>query len=280
MITKLRSLLNIIRPLNTFQSSIAVLITASLFGNFPPLSILLLTIFVVATFLGAGNAINDYFDAEIDKINRPNRSIPLGKISKNEVLIFAIFLFLIGIFIFLNIRTTLSSILLLTNLLLLIIYTPLLKPTAFLGNIGVSYLLGSTFIFSADIFGDFQLGVIPALLAFSFNLSRELVKDIEDIQGDKTNNLKTLPILIGISNSKKIIAFLIVLIIAFCFIPYTLGIYGKFYLFVVILTVEIPLIFVLYLVLISNDKKDFSRISNLMKILVFCGLISIYLGKF
>jgi len=280
MVKKLRAFLKIIRPLNNFQSSIAVLITASLFSNFPPVSILLLTIFVVASFLGAGNAINDFFDAEIDKTNRPNRPIPSGVISKNEVLIFSTILFLTGILAFMKISTSLSTILLVTNLLLLIMYTPILKPSAFLGNIAVSYLLGSAFLFSAEIFGDIKVGIVPALLALLFNLSRELVKDIEDIEGDRKSELKTLPILIGVSHSKKISAILIGLIIAFCFIPYTLGIYGKWYLWAVILTVEIPLVLVLYLLLISNDKKDFTRISNIMKLLVFCGLISIYLGKF
>jgi 4-hydroxybenzoate polyprenyltransferase len=149
---KISALIKISRPLNIFQSSIAVLITAALFHNPPQLSTLIYTFFIVGTYLSAGNAINCY----------------------------------------LRIYSNISVIILGINLLLLILYTPIIKPTVFLGNIVVSYLLGSTFLFCAEIFGNITLGIIPALLAFSFNLARELIKDIEDESGDKQNNIKTL----------------------------------------------------------------------------------------
>ncbi|MBN2279801.1 MAG: geranylgeranylglycerol-phosphate geranylgeranyltransferase [Candidatus Marinimicrobia bacterium] len=280
MISKGSAFFKILRPLNIFQSAVAVIITATLFANIPPLSIILLGIFVTASFLGGGNAINDYFDAEIDQINRPGRPIPSGRLTKQEVMLFSALSFSAGIMAFIPIATTISTLILVINLVLLILYTPMLKPTAFWGNLTVSYLLGSTFLFSAEIFGELQKGTIPAILAFLFNLARELIKDMEDLEGDRKNHLRTLPIMIGPESSKKISALFIVIILAFCFVPYSLQIYGLWYLLAVIFSVEIPLLFVLYLLRISNEKRDYSRISNIMKILVFCGLISIYLGKF
>ncbi len=277
---KISTLIKILRPLNISQSAVAVLITAALFKIFPETYKILLTIITVGSFLGAGNAINDYFDLETDKINRPNLPIPSGLISHTGALYFSIILFIIGIISFLPIATFFSTILLIINLVLLIIYTPILKPTVFIGNATVSFLLGSTFLFGAEIFGDVKLGFVPTLLAFSFNLARELIKDIEDEHGDKQNNLKTLPVKYGKLFSKKIAGLLILLIIFGCYIPYFFGIYGKFYLITLIISVEIPLIFVLYLLYISSYTKDFTRISNIMKVLVFFGLLSIYLGKF
>jgi geranylgeranylglycerol-phosphate geranylgeranyltransferase len=180
----------------------------------------------------------------------------------------------------LRIYSNISVIILGINLLLLILYTRIIKPTVFLGNIVVSYLLGSTFLFCAEIFGNITLGIIPALLAFSFNLARELIKDIEDESGDKQNNIKTLPVRYGIKYSKNLATILILIINIGSFIPYILGIYGKYYLITLIISVEIPLLLVLNLLRISKEKRDFTRISKIMKFLVFFGLLSIYLGKF
>lgn len=277
---KIAAFIKIIRPLNVFQSWIAILITATLLPTFPPFNQIYLTALVVGFFLAAGNAINDYFDYDTDKTNRPNRPLSQGVISPGQALFFAFLLFVSGTSIFFALATKISALLLAVNMILLIIYTPFLKPTVLLGNLAVSYLLGSTFLFGAEIFGDITKGIVPCILAFMFNFARELNKDIEDVQGDKEQGIKTFPVKYGIEKSKRLSYLLISIIIIVCIIPYLTNFYGKFYLVSVILTVEIPLLMVLYLLQNSKQKRDFARISNLMKILVFCGLLSIYLGKF
>ncbi len=270
----------LLRPLNIFQSTIAVFITAALFSDFPNISTIILAAIVIGAFLAGGNAVNDYFDYATDRTNRPDRPLPSGTLLKREVIFISIFCFSTGIIAYIPIATKLATIILLINLVLLILYTPLLKPTLFLGNFVVCYLLGSTFLFTAEIFGNYKIGIIPGLLAFFFNLVRELIKDIEDMKGDGETGVKTLPVKLGMRISRQIAFFLLVLIIAFCLVPYTFNIYGFYYLIAVIISVEIPLFFVLYLLLNSREKRDFSRISKIMKLLVFCGLFSIYLGKF
>lgn len=277
---KVSALIKISRPINIFQSIIAIFITAAIFNSFPNMQRIICSALTVSFFIAGGNAINDYFDFETDKTNRPTRPLPLGIISKWEALGFSFLLFIIGILFFIPIATRISTLILTFNLLLLIIYTPLIKPTIFLGNLTVSYLLGTTFIFGAEIFGDITYGIIPAFLAFTFNLSRELIKDIEDLKGDKENNLQTLPVKLGLTVSKVIAAILITFILGGCFVPFFTGLYGKYYLIAVMITVEIPLLFVLNLLRIAKEKEDFARISGFMKILVFFGLLSIYFGKF
>ena len=212
---KFFAFLKIIRPLNIFQSVIAVFITATLVSNFPSGMPLLLTMITIGSFIGAGNTINDFFDFETDRTNRPDRPLPAGTLTKPAVLIITLILFLTGILAFFPVATRLSTGILVINFILLIIYTPLLKPTSILGNVTVSYLLGSSFLFAAEIFGDYTAGIIPALLAFLFNGSRELVKDMEDIKGDAENNIKTLPVKYGLTFSKGLAFFLILLIIEF-----------------------------------------------------------------
>lgn len=277
---KVLAFITITRPLNILQSTIAVLITAAFFNIYPSLSQIIYTILTVGLCLGAGNVINDYFDLKTDKSNKPHKPLPSSLISPKEALLYSTILFSIGILTFLKIKTHATTLILVVNIAILILYTPILKPIPLTGNLAVSYLLGSVFLFSSDIFGNISIGYIPFFLALTFNLARELIKDMEDEVGDKIYCINTFPVKYGMKFS-KIIAYILILIINIgCFIPYYLGIYGKFYLIGVIISIETPLIFVLYLLLVSKESKDFARISNIMKTLVFFGLLSIYFGKF
>jgi len=277
---KIFAAVQLLRPLNIFQSIIAVFITAALFPGFPDLTTIILAAAVTSAFLAGGNAINDYFDYNTDLTNRPGRPLPSKTLTKPSVILITSICFIIGIILFIPVATRLSASILVINLILLIIYTPLLKPTLFFGNLTVSYLLGSVFLFASEIFGDYRVGIIPGLLAFFFNLVRELIKDMEDLKGDRDTGVNTIPVQLGLPASRQIAFFLLILIIAFCLVPYTFNIYGVYYLIAVIISVEIPLFFVLYLLLNSEKKSDFSQLSRIMKLLVFCGLLSIFLGKF
>lgn len=274
------ALVKITRPLNLFQASIAVLVTASIMNIFPHWNLIFITISIACCFAAAGNSINDYFDAEIDKINRPYRPIPSGSISKNTAIFFTIICFIIGFYLSIPIFTYTTGFILISTAILLIAYTPIFKPTVFMGNFIVSTILGTTFIFSASIFGDITKGIPPALLAFGFNLARELIKDIEDIEGDISRNAKTIPIKYGKEFAKKLSLFLLIILMIGAFLPSIMNIYSKYYLICLISTVEIPLIYVLFLVQNSKKKQDYSRISNLLKIIIFFGLLSIYAGQF
>ncbi len=257
---------------------LAVLITASFFNQLP--DNLIPACIIVGAFIGAGNSLNDFFDYSTDLTNRPTRPLPSGLISKTKALLISIFFFITGSLIFLPIRTFFTTVLLLINLFLLILYTPIFKSKPLLGNIIVSYLLGSTFLFSAALFGNYHKGIIPAILAFLFNLARELIKDIEDVSGDRMNGIETLPVKLGISTSKLIVAIFMILILIGSLLPYLLNIYGIYYFFAVIITVDVPLLFLLNYLRKSENKKEFARLSGYLKSLVFCGLLSIYLGKF
>jgi geranylgeranylglycerol-phosphate geranylgeranyltransferase len=166
--------------------------------TFPFLSSLkvFLVVFLVT---GAGNAINDYFDIDIDRINKPERPIPSGKISLKAALCFSLALFAAGIIIAASINMICGAIAL-VNSLLLIYYASTLKRTALLGNIAVGYLTGSTFLFGGAVF--FEQGGIKGVfvlfvLATMATIAREIVKDIEDIEGDREDGAQTLPIIIG-----------------------------------------------------------------------------------
>lgn len=142
--SKIISYFKISRPINILLGSTAVLISATFFQNFPDILNIIFAMMVVM-FLNAGaNCVNDIYDIEIDKINRPNRSLPAGKLSINEVKNFAVILFLIGngISFYLGNFPFIISLIIATPLMVL--YASKLKKIALIGNLLVSFILGLT----------------------------------------------------------------------------------------------------------------------------------------
>ncbi|OJH48527.1 geranylgeranylglycerol-phosphate geranylgeranyltransferase [Methanohalophilus portucalensis FDF-1] len=186
---------------------------------------------VVMLVTGAGNTINDYFDVAIDTINRPDRPIPSGRVSKKQALFFAAFLFIVGITIawFINLVCALIALL---NSFLLVLYARNLKTTPFFGNAAVGYLTGSTFLFGAAVFGIEGLYALSVLflLATLATIAREIVKDIEDMEGDLKAGATTLPILIGKKQAGLVASVLALIGIAASPYPYLNSMLGEYYL--------------------------------------------------
>ena len=169
----------------------------------------------------AGNVINDFFDAEIDTINRPDRPIPSGAVSRGAARGFAVTLFLAGILVSFFTNSICISIAII-NSLLLVAYAAKLKSTPLIGNIVVAYLSASIFLFGGALNGiDGLVRIIPiAAITFFAMLSRELLKDAEDVEGDREGGADTMPIRIGIKKTSDIALISAVLAVAASFIPY------------------------------------------------------------
>lgn len=154
----------------------------------------------IAVFLvtGAGNAINDYYDREIDAVNRPQRPIPSGRIPPQSAFLYSIALFIAGCMIA-GFVSELCLMLAAFNSLLLFLYARSLKATPLAGNIAVAFLTGSTFLFGGAAAGPVGLleNRTPFMLSFLVSMSREIAKDIEDMRGDQKGGARTLPILAG-----------------------------------------------------------------------------------
>jgi geranylgeranylglycerol-phosphate geranylgeranyltransferase len=205
-----------------------------------------------------GNAINDFYDARIDAINRPDRPIPSGKISPNNALIFSLSLFFIGITLSFFINPVCFFIALLSSIAL-IYYSHKLKRTILWGNLCIGYLVGSTFLFGGAAAGGFVATSVPFLLAMLATVGREIVKDIEDIEGDRKEGTITLPIAIGEKRSASIASMFILLAILLSPLPAMLNLFGVTYLMVVCLAD------VSFLASIVTIKKP-SRSSSFLKI--------------
>ena len=277
----MRAHLQLIRSGNclmgAFAAVIGVIIAYSMLNSAVTISFLDIPLIFLAVFLitGAGNSINDYFDVDIDTVNKPSRPIPSGRIGLSAALYFSLTLFAVGTALAFIINVT-CGLIALFNSLLLIYYARTLKRTALFGNISVGYLTGSTFLFGGAVFGIegvMALAVLFLLATFA-TIAREIVKDIEDIEGDKKDGANTLPIRIGVKKSAYVAASVGILAVLASPIPYLQSMLSPVYLYVVGAADILFAVAVFEIIVKSNAAKS----SKLFKIAMLFALLSFVAG--
>lgn len=265
--------LKILRPFNGFIAAFAVLISAFIV-NFPFNYDLLLACLVVFLVCSGGMVINDYFDYEIDKVNKPERPLPSKKISKNAALIYSILLFLTANIIALFLRQIIF-LFALVNTVLVVFYSWKLKKIALVGNLLVAWLSASSFLFGALLKGTFTITIlILFMMAFFTSVGREIVKSIEDVKGDKKLKAKTLPLVFGEKFAGWIAIFFIFLGILSSPVPYALGLLN-FYYAVLVIIADLVLAASCFILFFSPGKSK-----TIMKIGMFVALFSFLVGVF
>lgn len=190
--------IRIVRPHNALVAGIAALL-GFLIATGSVTSPSLILAVTVALITAAGNVINDICDVEIDRINRPDRPIPSGEISRRGASLYATILFAAGIG-SASLTTSLCLLIAIINSVILIAYAVWLKRIPLLGNIAVAYLTGSIFLFGGAFVGIEGLtrNISIAVITFLATLAREILKDAEDMDGDAIGGAHTLPMIIGI----------------------------------------------------------------------------------
>ena len=160
--------------------------------------------------VGGGNALNDYNDRESDKENHPNRPIPSGKISAETALNYSHILLGSGLVIlWFTLANWLVFLIALIGVLTLIAYENGLKAAGIAGNIAVGFMSGTVFLYAGMAVDNPGPTIWMFGLAFLATISREIIKDIQDLEGDLDR--KTLPSRIGIDYSLNIAIMILVI---------------------------------------------------------------------
>ena len=269
---------NIIRPLNVMVGSITILVSSLIAKYNGPINVVIFAALVVTLYTVGANTLNDYFDYEIDKINRPDRAISSGLVLRTHALIISILAFFLGTLIALQLNINSQLVSIGISLPLIIGYNIKLKKFPLIGNIVVAIVLALSFIYAGLVFSNVSPLILPAALAFGLTLIRELVKDMADIIGDKSVGLKTFPIIFGEKKTIILCVVLSVLLGIGAFIPFITGHYNICYGISLILTVEIPLGVVVISVINKPSIETAKRSANLLKFCTIGGLFSIYIG--
>ncbi len=227
---------------------------------------------------GGGNVLDDLIDLEIDKINRPFRPLPSGGIKLRMARVLTYCLFLLGwAFSFL---LGLGAVLLATiSSLLLLSYPIWWKRKGLIGNLIVSLLGGLAFLYGGIAVGEPKGALIPALFALLYHFGREVLKDIEDQEGDRVGGKMTYPLAHDLIASLRLVTLSFGLLICLTFLPFLLNIYHLPYLLAVGLGVDSFLLFLLRYIWKRREASKWSTVNGLLKLDMLFGLAAICLGR-
>ena len=295
--------LKLIRYKNLLMVLLTMVLTKyAIINSFTTLFDFQFTLLIVSILCitASGYIINDIFDVKADVINKPAKVFIGKSISKKNAqfvyLILIILGFLFGVYASYLKGDFSYSIFFIGTIILLFWYSKTLKKIAFIGNIVVSFLTTLTllivFVFELEsvnsaatifeaIVNFFRL--IPTaiallcyiIFAFSITLIREIIKDIEDIKGDYSLKMKTLPILIGVNRTKNV-AFVISAFV-FLFLVFILKvelIHFPLLFWYAILFIILPFTWFFYKLNSAKTIMNFSELSRLLKLIMCFGILS------
>ena len=274
-----RNILHIVRFHNLILGAFAVIISGYLL-NLPLNLLTIYCVLIVMIVMAIAYIMNDYLDIESDKINHPNRPLATNNLSHEHIFYIMLILLIILLVLIMNINSYAFQFLLLIIFPLTIIYNIYLKNMPLIGNVVTSLLLGSIFIFSEIVFNHSNhMLVLPFILCAAFNFLREMIKDMHDYEGDLSNNYYTAPVCFGKSIMNKIIIIYSFCLMLICLMPYfVFQLHISFLLFLIII-IEIPLLYSVFLLIKFPNKTTYKYLSDLLKYLCLGGLLIIMLTK-
>jgi geranylgeranylglycerol-phosphate geranylgeranyltransferase len=258
---------------------LSIFVAAIVSGGADPLNKLLLACISGSFITIAANTINDFYDFDIDQINRPKRPLPAGLLTQKEAFVFSIVSFVLGIIVsfFINSAAVIIAVFFSA---LLYLYSSYFKRTAIWGNFIVSLATAFAFIYGGLAVNRFTQAIFPAIFAFLMHFGREIIKDMEDAEGDKLNNAETLPIKFGFLTAKWFVTVIFILLFFATIFPFSFNIYGKWYFYIVMLGVNTVLLFSTFSMWKFTSRENLRKLSALLKADMFVGLIAIYAGRF
>jgi geranylgeranylglycerol-phosphate geranylgeranyltransferase len=275
---KIIEYLKLARPQNNAIAALSVLVGASVSGPVEFWWKVGLASFSAFLISAGGNCINDVFDVEIDRINKPYRPLVRGIISISSATWFSAVLFSLGILLSLFIKPICLLVAVLASLLL-VAYSWFLKKRLLWGNLTVALVSASAFLYGGVITVDFRLSLIPGGFAFLFHLGREIIKDVEDLKGDSSRGASTLPVTAGIFTSLTLSTMVFLILMVLTVLPYFFEIFSLLYLLIVIPGVDFVLVYVIWSMWRDSSAPNLHRLSNLLKADMLLGLAAIFLGR-
>ena len=269
--------------------------------------LLIVTILIAAS----GYIVNDIYDYNLDQINKPEKVV-LGKFlkSRDAIIIYMMFnclAIVLSIFLCMKIEQEIYILVFLLIIYCLWLYSKKLKKYKTIGNILIAFFISLSIlnvplfsyknILSDDRFFVFLIISIFSVLAFLINVKREIIKDIEDIEGDKMHKVKSLPIIFGTKKS-KLVTIIIGIILMFAIsslITFQIlilrsdllldvggnqfsnpQIWGANYISIIYTFIILIMFFyVELLILNATTKTNFTKASKLLKYLMILSLFSI-----
>jgi 4-hydroxybenzoate polyprenyltransferase len=239
-----------------------------------------------------GYVINDVFDYQTDRINKPSKTYIDSTISLINAKKYYYSITFLGFVLSLYLAIVTDNLRLLfiypLGVGLLYYYAKSIKKNGgLIANIVVSLFIffvcaliiiaERKSLFTLENYRYLILITSFGIFALFVNLVREIVKDMEDIEGDRILGTKSLPNVLGINNAKFVCYFNIAIIISISLIFTRMYQHDKLTFAYNLIMIQVPLIFSMIRLYKSKDKNDFHIVSNLFKLIMILGLIYLIL---
>lgn len=252
-------------------------------------------VFASLFIAAAGYIINDYFDINIDEVNKPERMVVDKLISRRWAIAWHFMLSITGVLLtMLALPIFQKWYLILANIFcvaLLWFYSTTFKRKLLLGNITISLLTAWTILlifFSkvsvTDAFGSgfdgqpklFRFAFLYAGFAFIISLVREAIKDIEDMPGDEKYGCRTMPIVWGLNATKVYVAVWMIILIAILVVIQVYVLQFRWWWAVVycIPFIILPLLYIFMKLFKASSVKDYHKLSSWTKLVMLTGILS------
>jgi geranylgeranylglycerol-phosphate geranylgeranyltransferase len=275
---KLIAYFQLSRPVNVFITFVSILAACWIAGGTVSSWFFILLAGMTGALVAAGaNAINDAFDIDIDRINRPDRPLPRGVLTQNDArkMWLIVSITALGINLFLNSVVLLIVVL---SIALLYFYSARLKRTVLAGNLVIGLMTGMAFIYGGVVVGRMERAVVPAIFAFLVNLARELLKDVEDMEGDRREHAVTLPIKYGVIPALVLATASLLVLTSATIAAAIFALYHSAFLYIVLIA---DCLMCVSIILMWRDHSSTAmrRVNTILKISLIIGLISIIAGS-
>jgi geranylgeranylglycerol-phosphate geranylgeranyltransferase len=271
--------LKLIRVVNCLLAAFGVVVGARMAWTFPVYYGPALTAMAAFLVCAAGNALNDLSDIEIDRINHPGRVLVAGELTTRYALILSIVLNVLAVVLAVAVNLEVTAIVVFAAALL-VLYNLWLKRLPLIGNLAVALLAALTFMaggFAVDSILALTLPgpLIPAVFALLFHFVREIVKDVQDMEGDRRAGYRSLPLVIGQSKSLIIALVLFIILLLCILVPIWMGWFGRTYEIITVYIVGLPLLGLLVFLWGNPNPRMLRIASNGLKVGMVLGLAAL-----
>lgn len=274
----IRELAELTRIEHALMLALAVLIAETIvLGGIPTLTAAILFSLLVPIFSEMGSfALNDYFDIEADRLNKMERPLVRGAISPAFAVYFSAASLIVSSALAYLINEIAFLIAVAFNIVA-VLYNWKLKDAPLIGNIYIAFTMAIPFVFGSFVVSDSlgSVALILAALGFVAGLAREIIKSVQDMEGDvKARGSKTLPVIIGKKAAAGIAVILYLLFIPLTAMPFFFGLEAVPHSVILIIAADIMIIAICSRI-ISEDYR-FARNASLLSF--FIGLVGLLLS--
>jgi geranylgeranylglycerol-phosphate geranylgeranyltransferase len=273
---KVAGILRLLRPVNAGIAFLSVVAGAATVTQSLADWRIMLGALSASLVLMSGNAINDVYDLESDRINKPYRPLPSGDLTRHEAQLISLTLSSLAVIVgyIINLNCFLISLLYSS---IFYVYARWLKPVGFMGNVVVSSGTGVSLIFGAmTVDWINQLTLVFALCAFILNLGREVVKGVEDVEGDKIRQVRTVAIQYGVRAAGNLVVVSYAILLPISLLPFAAGFAGIGY-FAAMAVADCLVAWVIREAWKMTEKTA-GKVSGMIKISMAWGLFAFLVG--